>query len=118
MEEVEMLCNNLFIMDLGKEVAYGNKNYIKSMVGDKNRVILKLENYTGETLLNIRSLEGVVECEEEGRIIKLLIREKKFELNSLLKILENENIEIKGINFEEPTLEEVFLALTGKKLRD
>ncbi len=43
---------------------------------------------------------------------------KKFELNSLLKILENENIEIKGINFEEPTLEEVFLALTGKKLRD
>ncbi len=30
-----MLCNNLFIMDLGKEVAYGNKNYIKSMVGDK-----------------------------------------------------------------------------------
>ncbi|GAA0082710.1 ABC transporter ATP-binding protein [Clostridium sporogenes] len=117
MEEVEMLCNNLFIMDLGKEVAYGNKNYIKSMVGDKNRVILKLENYTGETLLNIRSLEGVVECEEEGRIIKLLVREKNFELNSLLKILENENIEIKGINFEEPTLEEVFLALTGKKLR-
>ncbi|EKN40546.1 ABC transporter ATP-binding protein, partial [Clostridium botulinum CFSAN001627] len=32
--------------------------------------------------------------------------------------LENENIKIKGINFEEPTLEEVFLSLTGKKLRD
>ncbi len=118
MEEVEMLCNNLFIMDLGKEVAYGNKNYIKSMVGDKNRVILKLENYTGEILLNLRSLEGVIECEEEERIIKLLVYENNFELNSLLKILENENIKIKGINFEEPTLEEVFLALTGKKLRD
>ncbi len=46
-----MLCNNLFIMDLGKEVAYGNKNYIKSMVGDKNRVILKLKNYTGRLYL-------------------------------------------------------------------
>ncbi|EKN41288.1 ABC transporter ATP-binding protein, partial [Clostridium botulinum CFSAN001627] len=93
-------------------------NYIKSMVGDKNRVILKLENYTGELLLNLRSLEGIIECEEEERIIKLLVHEDNFELNGLLKILENENIKIKGINFEEPTLEEVFLALTGKKLRD
>lgn len=118
MEEVEMLCNNLFIMDLGKEVAYGNKNYIKSMLGDKNRVILKLENYTGELLLNLRSLGGVIECEEEERFIKLLVHENDFELNSLLKVLENENIKIKGINFEEPTLEEVFLSLTGKKLRD
>ncbi len=66
----------IYSLWIRKEVAYGNKNYIKSMVGDKNRVILKLENYTGETLLNIRSLEGVVECEEEGRIIKLLVREK------------------------------------------
>lgn len=52
------------------------------------------------------------------RVIKLLVHENDFELNRLLKILENENIKIKGINFEEPTLEEVFLSLTGKKLRD
>lgn len=84
----------------------------------KIELFLKLKNYTGETILNIRSLEGVLECEEEAGLIKLLVHENKFDLNILLKILENENIKIKGINFEEPTLEEVFLALTGKKLRD
>lgn len=118
MEEVDMLCNNLFIIDLGKEIAYGDKKHIKSMVSNNNRVILNVANYKGEMILDIKSMDGVKECNEEEGLINLLIEQSTFRLETLLKIIEKHNGEIKGINFEEPSLEEVFLALTGKKLRD
>lgn len=118
MEEVEMLCNNIFIMDLGQEIAYGGKPQIKSLIGSSNKVNLKVENYKAEMILDIKSMNGVIECTEEQSLIKLLIDEDIFRLEPLLKIIEKNCGEIKGINFEEPSLEEVFLALTGKSLRD
>lgn len=118
MEEVDMLCNNLFIMDLGKEVAYGDKKHIKSMISNDNRVILNIYGYKEELVLDIKSVEGVKECNEEKDLIKLLVDQSNFKLEPLLKLIERHNGKIKGINFEEPSLEEVFLTLTGKKLRD
>jgi len=118
MEEVEMLCNNIFIMDLGQEIAYGNKSQIKSLIGSSNKVNLKVDNYKIEMILDIKSMSGVLECTEEQGLIKLIIDENIFRLEPLLKIIEKNQGEIKGINFEEPSLEEVFLTLTGKSLRD
>lgn len=66
MEEVEMLCNNIFIMDLGQEIAYGSKSRIKSLVSNNNKVNLKVENYKAELLLDIKSMDGVLECGEEN----------------------------------------------------
>jgi len=118
MEEVEYLCDNLFIMDIGKEVAYGSKERVKAMVSDRSRVVLKLDNYKGELLLKLKSLQGVKECIEEEGLVKLKVEENTFELGRMLAVIEGYGSKIKGITFEEPTLEEVFLALTGKKLRD
>ena len=118
MEEVEMLCNNIFIMDLGQEVAYGSKSQIKSLISSNNKVNLKIYNYKAEMILDIKSMNGVIECTEEDGLIKLLIDEDNFKLEPLIKIIEKNHGEIKGINFEEPSLEEVFLTLTGKSLRD
>ena len=112
MEEVEMLCNNIFIMDLGQEIAYGNKSQIKSLIGSSNKVNLKVNNYKIEMILDIKSMSGVLECTEEQGLIKFIIDENIFRLEPLLKIIEKSG-EIKGINFEEPSLEEVFLTLTG-----
>ncbi|AFS79614.1 ABC transporter ATP-binding protein [Gottschalkia acidurici 9a] len=118
MQEVEVLCNNLYIIDLGKEIAYGSKKSIKSMIGTNTKIVLKLSEYNKEVLRDIKSLSGVKELIEESYNIKLIIDEENFKLEDLVKATENLDIKIKGINFEEPTLEEVFLALTGKRLRD
>jgi ABC-2 type transport system ATP-binding protein len=118
MEEVELLCNNIFIMDLGKEVAYGTKKSVKAMITGNNKVTLKLDNHNGELLLKLKALDGVKECLEENNVVTLLIHESSFKLDNLLKCVEQSNAAIKGINFEEPSLEEVFLSLTGKNLRD
>jgi len=118
MEEVEMLCNNIFIIDIGQEVAYGSKKSIKSMISNNDRILLEVFDYRGEMILAIKSLTGVSECIEEEGLIKLLVDKNDFKLEPLLKIIENHGGQIKSINFEEPSLEEVFLALTGKRLRD
>lgn len=118
MEEVELLCNNLLIMDLGKEVASGSKKTIKSIISDDCKLFLKLESYSSQLLQKIKLLEGVKECYEENSQVKLLIRENTFKLDQLLKVMDENRVKVIGINYEESSLEEVFLALTGKKLRD
>ncbi|EQB87349.1 ABC-2 type transport system ATP-binding protein [Clostridium punense] len=118
MEEVDELCNGLFIMDVGKEVAYGTKKSVKAMVSDKSRLLIKPDSYTAETLIRVKSLEGVRDLTEEDGMLKLVVKEESFNLNTLINSLYEEKIKIKGITFEEPTLEEVFLSLTGKTLRD
>jgi ABC-2 type transport system ATP-binding protein len=118
MEEVDYLCDRLFIMDLGKEVAYGSKKNIKEMVSDKSKVILKPESYTGEVIISIKELQGITDIVEEEGVLKLMVKEDSFNLNDLINKLYSQKVKIKGITFEEPTLEEVFLSLTGKTLRD
>lgn len=118
MEEVDELCNGLFIMDVGKEVAYGTKKSVKAMVSDKSRLLIKPDSYTAETLIRVKALEGVRDLTEEDGMLKLVVKEESFNLNTLINSLYEEKIKIRGITFEEPTLEEVFLSLTGKTLRD
>jgi len=118
MEEVEYLCNNIFIIDEGKEIAYGSKKNVKSMISSNNKVNLKVENISKELIDGIKAMDGVIDCEYSHDEINLLVEESSFKLEPLLKILENNHSTIKSINVEEPNLEEVFLALTGKRLRD
>lgn len=118
MEEVEYLCNNLFIIDEGKEIAYGSKKNVKSMISNNNKVNLRLENISSDLAEKLKSVTGVMDCESSHDEFKLLVDKDNFRLEALLKVLENNQSTIKSISVEEPNLEEVFLALTGKRLRD
>lgn len=118
MEEVEYLCNNIFIIDLGKEIAYGSLSSVKSMITNNNRVSVKLENISQQLMEDIKSIPGIIDSSREHDEIYLLVDSEYFKLEPMLKIIENSKSHIKSINVEEPNLEEVFLTLTGKKLRD
>ncbi|MCQ4923285.1 ABC transporter ATP-binding protein [Tissierella carlieri] len=118
MEEVEYLCNNIFIIDEGKEIAYGSKKTVKSMISNNNKVNLRIDNINKDLINNIKLINGVVDCENSHDEINLLVEGNSFKLEPLLKVLESNKSAIKSINVDEPNLEEVFLALTGKKLRD
>ncbi|TCK86748.1 ABC-2 type transport system ATP-binding protein [Natranaerovirga hydrolytica] len=118
MEEVELLCNELFIMDLGKEVASGEKEMVKSLAGGNKSVEIKALGLTKAIEDLLKEVEGVKACNRFEEHIDLTIEEKSFQLEKTMKILEQEQIKIKGINFKESSLEEVFLSLTGKSLRE
>ncbi|MDB8551773.1 ABC transporter ATP-binding protein [Turicibacter sanguinis] len=117
MEEIEELCSKVFIMDLGKEIASGSQEQIKSLSGEQTKVILTVGHLSGEIVLKLRGLEGVSLVTEEGNQVTLTIN-KDFKLTSAIALLESYSSQLQGIRYEEPRLEDVFLWLTGKTLRD
>ena len=117
MEEIEELCSKVFIMDLGKEIASGSQEQIKSLSGEQTKVILTVGHLSGEIVLKLRGLEGVSLVTEEGNQVTLTIN-KDFKLTSAIALLESYSSQLQGIRYEEPRLEDVFLWLTGKSLRD
>lgn len=117
MEEVEELCNRVFIIDLGQEIAYGTKNEIKNSVSSNNKISIELEKVSGEVILDLREVKGILNVLDKENEIILTI-DKNFKIGNILLVLENRNIEIKKISYEEVKLEDIFLTLTGKSLRD
>lgn len=117
MEEVEELCKDIFIIDLGREIAYGTKEEIKRIGGHSNKVNLDLPEYNGNLILQLKNISKVREVVEDDGKLNLLV-EDNIKLNEILRVVEDMNFKIKGISYEELSLEEVFLSLTGKNLRD
>lgn len=118
MEEVEALCNNIFILDLGNEIAYGSKSEIKAMASVHGTIRLKVNDFNDQLLLRLKELSGIKDAFFENEEIKIFMDESKFKIEDLLMLFSKENKKIKSFNLEEASLEEVFLAITGKKLRD
>lgn len=117
MEEVEELCERVFIIDLGKEVAYGNKQEVKNSIFPNNKVIIETDGLKGEVILEAEKVKGVLKVSEDNGKLNINI-DNNFKLGNMLNLLEKDEIVIKRISYEEPKLEDVFLALTGKTLRD
>ena len=117
MEEIEELCKRVFIIDLGKEISYGDREDIKASVFPNNKVIIEAQDITGETIMDLKDDEGIIKVGDKDDRIYLTIN-SKFKLANTLSLLEKNEVNIKKISYEEPKLEDVFLSLTGKTLRD
>ncbi len=117
MEEIEELCKRVYIIDLGKEVSYGDREEIKASVFSNNKVIIETQDISGETIMKLKDLQGIDKVSDKDNVLTLTI-DSKFKLASVLSLLEKETVNIKKISYEEAKLEDVFLSLTGKTLRD
>lgn len=119
MEEIEALCKRVFILDLGEEVAYGTKEEVKKLVGHTQTVALTLDRVPAgfdEVLKN--SENGIQYVTVDGQDIALTIDQTIFSMMKLIEQVEQAQLVIKSVNVKETTLEEAFLQLTGKTLRD
>lgn len=117
MEEVETLCDNIFIMDSGKEVAYGTKEELKRMVVSDKVIRMKAQGRLQDLLFDLKKLPAVRAVELNDEELKVVAGDR-MALNELLSEVLKHDVAVRNIMIEEPTLEEVFLTLTGKKLRD
>jgi len=119
MEEIETLCKRVFILDLGEEVAYGTKEEVKKLVGHTQTVALTLDRVpTGFDEVLKNSENGIQFVTVDGQDIALTIDQTIFSMMKLIEQVEQAQLVIKSINVKETTLEEAFLQLTGKTLRD
>ena len=118
MEEVEELCNNISIMDRGKVIANGSKEYLKSNLVDYNVYIIQLKSNLYNIKNYISKIEGVKNVVIEDKEIQCYYSKDINILQKLINTISNHGGVIENIKNEIPTLESVFLTLTGKSLRD
>lgn len=118
MEEIEALCNNIFIMDLGEEIAYGEKTELKAMYGGNMEIKIEVSEIVNGLKEEIKKVKGANNCTIKGKTIIISANKKELNFTNLFKIIESDSLNIINISIEESNLEEIFLDITGKSLRD
>lgn len=118
MEEVEQICSRIAIMDRGSCVAIGTKEELKAMVKTGEKVEVEVEQLSEADLAEIRQLPHIFNLQYEDRIMKASFTKGKHNLIHLLDYFKEKNIMFGRVSSTFPTLNDVFLEITGKELRD
>lgn len=118
MEEVEQICSRIVVMDKGKALAVGTKDELKMMIkaGETIKVeILKLDVSHLDTM---KQLENVFDIRYTDNWLTLQCTRGRHNLIGILDYLGEHDITFGRVITEQPTLNDVFLEITGKELRD
>lgn len=118
MEEVEQICTQIAIMDKGKMIATGTKNELLKMIKNSETITIEILNINEENLSNLKNLPHVYDVKYNNNQLKLYYSGGKHNLVRVLDYFKKENIDIGRVYSELPTLNDVFLEITGKELRD
>lgn len=119
MEEVDQLCDRIIILDHGKIIAEGTSESLKKSIGVGEKITLSVPSMAIKNEREIAKLPSVKELsKKEGDLVIVYEKTAKKSLVKLVEYLDKSNIEYNDIFSEQPTLNDVFLELTGKDLRD
>ncbi|MBO1306876.1 ABC transporter ATP-binding protein [Enterococcus sp. 669A] len=118
MEEVEILCNHIVIIDHGQVIAEGTKEQLKNMVRTTGKIALEVPDISQRQLQAIRQLPGVTEISYDELYLTVNTVELKQSMLPILNYFEKEDILFSNLQTDEATLNDVFLEITGKELRD
>lgn len=118
MEEVEQICTRIAIIDHGKNLAVGTKEELKSRIKTGETVTVEAVVLQPEQLAEIRNLSHVFEVDYQDQVLKIRLSGAKHNLVRVLTYLQEREISFGRVFSELPTLNDVFLEMTGKQLRD
>lgn len=118
MEEVEQICTRIAILDHGRCLALGTKEELKKMIKTGEKVHVEAVDLTEQQMEDIRKFPNVFSVSYEEQNLTLRFSGERNNLLVLLRYMERENITCGRIFSELPTLNDVFLEITGKGLRD
>lgn len=118
MEEVEQICSRIMIMDKGKSVAIGSKEELKGMINVSEKISIELLNSEKSIEQEIKRLKFITDAEWIDGFINLKTVKGNGSLSMIIEYLNEKAIKTGRIYVEPPTLNDVFLEITGKQLRD
>lgn len=118
MEEVEQICTRIAIMDHGRVIASGTKEELKQMIKTGETITIEAVLLEENNLKEIRELEHVFDIHYESQILTVRCTGAKHNLIRILNYLQSQDILFGRVFSEMPTLNDVFLEITGKQLRD
>lgn len=118
MEEVEQLCSRIAIMDRGKNVAIGTKEELKKMIRNTENITIEVVGIESIDIDKIRQFSHVMNVLYEKNMLKVSYEGGKHNLVRVLDYLQSRQLSFGRVYTEMPTLNDVFLEITGTALRD
>ncbi len=118
MEEVEQICTRIAIMDKGRKIAEGTKDELKKMIKNSETVSIEIFNVSDDIKAKLSQLPHVYSVEFKGGILEVKCSGGSHNLIRILGVLQENGLNFGRVYSELPTLNDVFLEITGKALRD
>lgn len=118
MEEVEQICTRIAIMDKGKKVAEGTKDELKRMIKNTETITIEILELPDNVLRDISGLDHVYDTNYSDGKLSVYCSGGKHNLLRILDVLQKKELGFGRVYTELPTLNDVFLEITGTALRD
>ncbi len=118
MEEVEMICDRIIILDKGKILAEGTSDELKKLANIEEKITVEVDEISNDNIEAIKKFKTVDAVSLNRNILMITYKKGKDNLGELTDYLKENKIKYNKIFSERPTLNDVFLELTGKELRD
>ncbi|MBP7174632.1 MAG: ABC transporter ATP-binding protein [Thermoclostridium sp.] len=118
MEEVEQICTRIMILDKGRSIATGTKDELKAMITLGEKITIESFSVSDQQLAALKKVPGITSVQYKGNQLVIKSGKGKNNLETVLECIKREGIQFGKIYSELPTLNDVFLEITGKELRD
>lgn len=118
LEEAEILCKRIVIMDNGKDLVSGSKEELKAMITTSEKVVVSFTSVGEEIISDMKRLPHVIDIERDGEDYIIKFENGLNNLTNLLEFIKEKELIYTKLHSQMPTLNDVFLELTGKELRD
>lgn len=118
MEEVEKLCDRVYIMDHGEVIAAGTIEDLKSILNNEKTIQVDLVQKSTAFKEKLLDQTHIKQVQETDQGFQLIVSNEKESMTQVFEIAQELKLEINHLSIKNPSLEDVFLHLTGRRLRD
>lgn len=118
MEEVEYLCDRVYIMDHGEIIASGRQTELQAILTQENTIVAQFSRIDNGILDRLQAHPLVSNVTRQGAAVTLIAKKDTAVLGDIFAIAQEAGVQLQSVEVKSPTLEDVFLHLTGRTLRN